>query len=164
MIVNRLALFSAQPIWDMETRKIRNYGVSYGLSEAGYDIRIAQSIHYKPGFLGLFPTVDIDGIRHRGRFALASTIEKFSMPPNLVGVVHDKSTHARRALSVFNTVIEPGWGGYLTLELVFYGSEEVHIPAGSGIAQVLFSEVTIPTNYDGKYNGQPNHPVEAILA
>lgn len=69
------------------------------------------------------------------------------MPENLVGIVHDKSTLARKGLSVFNTVIEPGWKGFLTLELVYHGSEDFHIPAGSGIAQVLFHELAIPALY-----------------
>lgn len=85
--------------------KERLHGVSHGLSEAGYDIRIKQDVVLHP-------------LR---RFALASTIEYFQMPDNLVGVVHDKSTWARRKLSVQNTCIEPGWCGYLTLELVYYG-------------------------------------------
>ena len=42
-----------------------------------------------------------------------SSIEFFNMPKYLVGIVHDKSSLARQGLSVFNTVIEPGWKGYL---------------------------------------------------
>ena len=34
-----------------------------------------------------------------------------------MGIVHDKSTWARRGLVVQNTVIEPGWHGYLTIEV-----------------------------------------------
>jgi dCTP deaminase len=71
---------------------------------------------------------------------LASAIEEFDMPNNLIGIVHDKSTWARRGLSVFNTVIESGWKGFLTLELVYHGDEELIIPAGAGIAQVMFHQ------------------------
>ena len=107
-------------------------------------------------------TVD-DGVvkRHFGKFALASAIEKFNMSPSCVAIVHDKSTWARRALSVFNTVIEPGWKGYLTLELVYHGRKKLHIPAGAGIAQVLFHLVQEPANYNGKYQKQEDKPVSA---
>ena len=83
------------------------------------------------------------------------------MPTTLVGIVHDKSTWARRGLSVFNTVIEPGWKGFLTLELVFNGDKPLDIPAGAGIAQVIFHQTMDRASYDGKYQGQENRPVEA---
>jgi dCTP deaminase len=39
-----------------------------------------------------------------------------------MGIVHDKSTWARRGLVVQNTVIEPGWHGYqTTIELTNHG-------------------------------------------
>lgn len=78
-----------------------------------------------------------------------------------MGIVHDKSTWARRGLSVFNTVIEPGWMGHLTLELVYHGNEPLHIPAGSSIAQVVFHEVAVPAWYAGKYQNQEDRPVGA---
>ena len=68
------------------------------------------------------------------------------MPRDMVGVVHDKSTWARRGLSVFNTVIEPGWRGKLTLELVYHGGQDLLIPAGSGIYPVTESSGTLPPN------------------
>ena len=83
------------------------------------------------------------------------------MPNCLVGIVHDKSTWARRGLSVFNTVIEPGFKGGLTLELVFHGSGELTIPAGSGIAQVLFHTIAEPAEYTGKYQFQSTDPEPA---
>ncbi len=147
MIINGPMLLACAPIRGMETEKQRFRGTSYGLSEAGYDIRIKQDVHLSPN----------------KRFILASSIEEFNMPNDLVGIVHDKSTWARQGLSVFNTVIEPGWKGFLTLELVYQDSGVLVIPAGSGIAQVLFHQVSWPTNYKGKYQNQQDQPVQAIL-
>jgi dCTP deaminase len=104
----------------------------------------------------------VGGVSGDGNFALASTIEEFQMPTDMVGVVHDKSTWARKGLSVFNTVIEPGWKGFLTLELVYHGRDILAIPAGSGIAQVLFHNTAFTASYDGKYQNQADQPVEAI--
>ena len=98
-----------------------------------------------------------------GRFILASAIEEFDMPPDLVGVVHDKSTWARQGLSVFNTVIEPGWKGFLTLELVFHGNREVVIHAGAGIAQVIFTSLAHDACYEGKYQNQSTDPTPSIF-
>lgn len=146
MIVNGQSLRTIAPVSPMYSGKMRMHGVSHGLTEAGYDIRIKQGFWMHP-------------LR---RFMLASSVERFAMPPHLVGIVHDKSTWARRGLSVLNTVIEPGWRGYLTIELVYHGWRPIHIPAGAGIAQVLFHELSEPMYYDGKYQDQANAPVPAI--
>ena len=164
MVVNGNSLYRSSQLLDVPDRKISEHGVSYGLGEAGYDIRIKQDITFYRLF-GLIPMVKVvDGnqvSRHFGKFTLASSIEKFNMSPSCVAIVHDKSTWARRALSVFNTVIEPGWKGWLTLELVYNGRKKLHIPAGAGIAQVLFHLVQEPANYNGKYMNQENKPVAA---
>jgi dCTP deaminase len=147
MIVNGSKLLTASPVEPMMKIKMKKHGVSFGLSEAGYDIRIAQDITLHPF----------------KRFALASTVEHFAMPDNIIGVVHDKSTWARRGLSVFNTVVESGWRGWLTIELVYHGWGVLRIPAGAGIAQVLFHQTMEKALYIGKYQHQPNEPVKAIL-
>lgn len=146
MIVNSQTMLEAAPIGNMLDYKGKAHGVSYGLSEAGYDIRIKQAVTLHPF----------------RRFSIASAIEPFKMPENLVAIVHDKSTWARRGLSVFNTVIEPGWRGYLTLELVYHGWGILRIPAGAGIAQVIFHQTTDRVAYDGKYQNQADKPVAAI--
>lgn len=147
MILNGYHLYQARPVEPMPISKQKSHGVSWGLSEAGIDLRIKQAVTLHPF----------------RRFALASTIERFDMPPDLVAVVHDKSTWARRGLSVFNTVAEPGWKGWLTLELVYHGWGVLRIPAGAGIAQALFHQLSEPAEYDGKYQGQADRPVAAIM-
>lgn len=165
MIVNGQTLFEMAPIKDMESVKKTGHGVSYGMSEAGYDIRIKQEIrfwkHYGKPKVATRPYTYSTRSSEDGWFTLASAIEEFQMPSGLVGVVHDKSTWARRGLSVFNTVIEPSWKGFLTLELVYHGNEDLVIPAGSGIAQVVFHKTSDEAFYKGKYQGQEDMPVAA---
>ena len=148
MIVNGKSLLTAAPVHPMLAEKHRAHGVTFGMSEAGYDLRIKQTVWLHPF----------------RRFALASTVERFTMPRDLVGIVHDKSTWARRGLSVFNTVIEPGWDGFLTIELVYHGLRPLRIPAGAGIAQVIFHQTTNAAQYAGRYQNQPDKPVAAIRA
>jgi dCTP deaminase len=92
----------------------------------------------------------------KGSFCLAASRERFIMPGDVLGVVHDKSTLARRGLSVFNTVIEPGWKGYLTLELIHHGPLRLTLMNGQPIAQVVFHLLDQPTDapYAGKYQDQ----------
>lgn len=175
MVINGNSLLEAAPIKDMLDHKVKANGVSHGLAEVGYDIRLKQSVSFWPAkyhFSGTpqsGPTHWIQtppmrgGPVRQGNFCIASAMEEFDMPNDMMGIVHDKSTWARKGLSVFNTVIEPGWSGFLTLELVFHGSETLHIPAGSGIAQVIFHRIAHPAAYIGKYQNQANEPVASIF-
>ena len=166
MIINGRDLIAAAPIKDMVPEKVVAHGMTYGCSEAGYDIRIKQEIRFYPvnpdaefkKFRVMSFTNDSFTNDDEGRFIIASAIEEFQMPTNLLGRVCDKSSWARKGLSVFNTVIEPGWNGFLTLELVYHGNTELIIPAGAPIAQVIFEEVKNPAQYNGKYQGQTSEP------
>jgi dCTP deaminase len=118
-------------------------GMTFGLSACGYDIRIDQSLTIRPG-----------------EFVLGSSMEKFHMPAHIAGIVHDKSTWARRGIVVQNTVIEPGWRGFLTLEITNHGDREAIITSGSPIAQIVFHVLDEPTEqpYEGKYQDQERGP------
>ena len=146
MILPAQTIRKLKPILPFHERTVHN-GMSFGLSHAGYDVRIAETI-----------------VLPRGRSRLASTIEEFSMPDDLVGFVHDKSSWARRGLSLFNTVIEPGWRGFLTLELVNHSYKTIFIEDGDPIAQIIFMRLEEPTEtpYTGKYQNQRRGPQEAI--
>lgn len=162
MIINGIRLLENTPIKHMYDYKEKYRGTSFGLSEAGYDIRIAENVHFKRGFFYRRSVrVSTDGLGadkvNKGNFVLASSIEKFQMPKNMVARVCHKSTWARKGLDVFSgTVIEPGWNGYLTLELVYHGNEkDFYIYAGQGIAQIIFEEISSLADYgNGKYQNQ----------
>lgn len=167
MIINGASLLKISPLNPMIPKKTRFEGTSYGLSEAGYDLRIKQEILFtKSGYGDRVTITNPDTADEEivfGCFCLASTIEKFQMPNFLVANIHDKSTWARQGLSVFNTVVEPGWHGWLTLELVYHGQTDLHIPAGSGIAQALFTQLSDMSSYgDGKYQNAGNFPQPAV--
>ena len=148
MIASAQTLRMIKPVSPFEERTRYN-GFTYGLGPAGYDLRIAEDIT----------------IPHNG-FALASSLEHFKMPSNLLGVVHDKSTWARLGLCVQNTVIEPGWRGYLTLELTNHNPHgPLAIKAGTPICQVIFHILDQLTDkpYEGKYQDQRMGIQPAIL-
>lgn len=142
MIASAQTLRLIRPVEPFVERQ-KAHGLTYGLGPAGYDIRVAEDLHLAPG-----------------EFKLASSVERFIMPTNLVGIVHDKSTWARVGLCVQNTVIEPGWRGYLTIELTNHHWQNCRIQAGSPIAQIIFHLLDHPTDtlYGGKYQDQPAGP------
>lgn len=123
-------------------------GRSFGLSSAGYDVRIAQTIWLWPGW---------------GR--LASTMEHIAVPNDLTVEVKDKSTNARKFIRVANTFIDPGFRGFITLELTRHLPWPIRIKKGTPIAQYVFDQLDQPTShpYRGKYQNQQAGPVPAIL-
>ena len=130
-------------------------GNSRGLSCCGYDLTLDQDLKIWPG-----------------EFRLASTREYFSMPDDVVGIIHDKSSLARMGLAVQNTVAEPGWRGYLTLEITNHNAPRpwwapwrkyvspISFKTGDAIAQIIFCRVDRPVAhpYRGKYQDQESGP------
>lgn len=121
-------------------------GRSFGLSSCGYDVRLAQDIWLWPFW---------------GR--LASIMEFIKLPNDLSAEVKDKSTNARMFVLVQNTIIEPGWFGYLTLELTRFLPWPIKLKAGTPIAQIVFHQLDNPTEqpYRGKYQNQRPGPQKA---
>jgi dCTP deaminase len=131
-------------------------GVSYGESIAGYDVRLGKPLGLMAEFIRMRP----------GQFLLAHTLERFLMPADVMGIVHDKSTLARQGIAVQNTVLEPGWRGYLTLEITNHGDQEIDLWYHQGIAQVVFHRLEQEAEYlySGKYQNAPDFPQPAILS
>lgn len=95
-------------------------------------------------------------ILHPGEFALAKTFEYVDIPPNLLGRLGGRSSLARQGIVVHATasVIDPGYTGYITLELTNFGSVPVMLYPRQRIAAVTFEEVKgNATEYEGKYGG-----------
>lgn len=138
MILSAQSIRSANIIRPFHDRTIVN-GMSYGLGPNGYDVRIAQTLIINPK-----------------ECELASTIEHFDMPDDVMARVADKSTWARRFLSVFNTTIDAGWNGYLTLEIINHSNRPIVLEYGDPIAKIIFERLDRPTfqAYSGIYQGQ----------
>lgn len=121
-------------------------GKSYGLSACTYDCRISDGL--------IIPV---------GQSRLASTIERFCFPNNICGSVLDKSSWARIFITAFNTHLDPGWEGYLTVELANLGTEAAIFEPGDPICQIKFEWLDQPTDlpYSGKYQHQQAGPQKA---
>jgi len=149
--------------------------ISYGLSSFGYDVRLGYSFlmaspnQPKNHHLDPKNSEDFDWIPHHaapdeqvaippGGFLLAETIEYFNMPEDVIGIVTGKSTYARCGIIINVTPLEPGWRGYLTLEIHNASRHSVIIYPGEGIAQINFHRGETPNvTYDsraGKYQNQ----------
>ena len=124
--------------------------ISYGLSSFGYDARVSNEFK-------IFTDVDsaiVDPknfnnnsfVSRTGKeciippnsFALASTVEYFKIPKNVLVICLGKSTYARCGIIVNVTPLEPGWEGHVTLEFSNTTPLPAKIYANEGAAQFIF--------------------------
>lgn len=102
---------------------------------------------------------------HPGQFLLGSTLEYLRFPSDLGAYVMGRSSWGRIGLIVATAImIQPGFAGNLTLELVNHGESPIALYAGSRIAQLAVHSMSGATRnvYDGKYNG-PTGPEPSRL-
>ncbi len=145
--------------------------VSYGTSSYGYDVRCTEEFRI---FTNIHSSVvdpksfdDNSFVRTSGdtctippnSFALASTVEYFRIPRNILTLCVGKSTYARCGIIVNVTPLEPEWEGHITLEFSNTTPLPAMIYANEGVAQVLFLEADeeCEVSYKdrkGKYQGQ----------
>jgi dCTP deaminase len=77
-------------------------------------------------------------VLHPGQFILGSTLEFVRMPSHMVGQVLGRSSWARLGLIVATAVVvQPGFGGVLTLELVNMGNVPMKLRPGLRIGQLM---------------------------
>ena len=124
--------------------------ISYGLSSYGYDARVSDEFK-------IFTNVNsavVDPknfkqnsfVSRKGKeciippnsFALASTVEYFKIPKNVLVICLGKSTYARCGIIVNVTPLEPGWEGHVTLEFSNTTPLPAKIYANEGAAQFVF--------------------------
>jgi dCTP deaminase len=151
--------------------QVRQGVISYGVSSYGYDVRVGDEFKV---FTNVYNTlvdpknfdsksfVDIKGdvcIIPPNSFALASTIEYFKIPRDVLTVCLGKSTYARCGIIVNVTPFEPEWEGHVTIEISNTTPLPAKIYANEGIAQVLFFQSDEPCaksykDKKGKYQAQ----------
>src|SRR5688572_20361314 len=102
-------------------------------------------------------------ILHPGEFVLGSTRERVRLPDDLVARLEGKSSLGRLGLLIHSTAgyVDPGWDGYLTLELSNVANLPITIYPGMKIGQISFFRLTTAadTPYGSeragsKYQGQ----------
>src|SRR5712691_3804255 len=102
-------------------------------------------------------------ILHPGEFVLGSTLERVGIPDDMVARLEGKSSLGRLGLLIHSTAgyVDPGWDGYLTLELSNVANLPITIYPGMKIGQISFFRLTTPADVPygskatgSKYQGQ----------
>lgn len=152
--------------------------ISYGLSQAGYDIRLSpkqflvfdvdcdQACAVLDPKLS-DPTIPYEAALVHGEngsffelpphsFGLGVSLELISMPPSILGICDGKSTYARCGIIINVTPIEPGWSGHLTMHIANPTPFTARIYANEGIVQVGLVQLAsnVAQAYTGHYQDQ----------
>ena len=154
-----------------EDQQVRGDKISFGVSSYGYDARVSNEFK-------IFTNVNSEVVDPKNfkstnfvtkksseciippnSFVLASTVEYFKVPNDILVICLGKSTYARCGIIVNVTPLEPGWEGHVTLEFSNTTPLPAKIYANEGAAQGVWlkgNEVPEVTYADrnGKYMGQ----------
>ena len=102
-------------------------------------------------------------VLHPGEFVLGQTLERFSLPDDLVARLEGKSSLGRLGLVIHSTAgfVDPGFEGNLTLELSNLATLPITIYEGMPIGQISFMRLDGPVDSPygaretgSKYQGQ----------
>ena len=131
-------------------KKQKKNVISYGLSSYGYDARVSNEFK-------IFTNVNSSMVDPKdfsnsnfiskkqdiciippNSFVLASTVEYFKIPKNILVICLGKSTYARCGIIVNVTPLEPEWEGHVTLEFSNTTPLPAKIYANEGACQFVF--------------------------
>jgi dCTP deaminase len=102
-------------------------------------------------------------ILHPGEFVLGSTLERVTVPDDLVARLEGKSSLGRLGLLIHSTAgfVDAGWDGHLTLELSNVANLPITLYPGMRIGQISFLQMTTAASrpygtaaLGSKYQGQ----------
>ena len=110
-------------------------------------------------------------VLHPGEFVLGATIERVSLPNDIVARLEGKSSLGRLGLLIHSTAgyIDPGWDGTLTLELSNVANLPIVLTPGMPVGQISFMKMTTPVDrpygspglgsrYQGQVEPTPSRP------
>ncbi len=103
-------------------------------------------------------------ILHPGEFVLGTTLERLTLPDDIVARIEGKSSLGRLGLLIHATAgfVDPGWSnGQITLELSNVAPLPIRLWPGMKIAQLSFMQMDAPAEHPyghpslgSKYQGQ----------
>lgn len=136
---------------------VGNNVMSYGLNSHGYDLRVGNkykvfSSIYESMSDDVQPVIDPKNFNSEflfdaegdyciippNSYALAESVEYIQMPDNVLALTACKSTYVRAGMVIPATILEAGWRGTLTLELINTTPLPLKVYSNEGILQLIF--------------------------
>ena len=146
------------PYVDYDLKREQTGKISWGVSSAGYDVRLGndfKSFYDADGidYLCVDPKHPCPDDFHSfeynkpyamdaGEFLLGTTLETFNIPSDIMGLCISRSTYARHGIICHTTPLMPGFKGQVTLEIKNTSNRSVKLYPGEGICQFIFFKMT----------------------
>ena len=150
--------------------------------ENGLDLRLADEIAVRNPKLGkdtVFDAMNPEHVKNEyiiqkgpGRMivpshdqVLLSTKEYISLPDNVMAFVELRSTWARHGLSMPPTIIDAGFAGTITLEVINNAPYAMLLKPGSRFAHIIFASTLnkVSQAYSGSYFNQKGIKLPKLL-
>src|SRR5712692_5906433 len=130
------------------------------INPAGLDLRVDRNLIITP---------------HKQ--TLVASLERIELSPNLVGILHIRSSLAREGLFASLALVDPGFRGQLTVSLYNAGDSAVNLARGERFIQLSLLRLGKPAinKYAGRYQnstgvvasrrGKKSHPpkMESVI-
>jgi len=87
-------------------------------------------------------------------FALLTTVEYLKMPDDVVGLANLRSTLARYGLIIPPTVVDAGFEGQITIEVVNASPNPIVLRKGMRFLHLILVRAEGRASYSGQYKGQ----------
>ncbi len=163
-----MAILTNREIWELIKNKklvIEPFDENI-VRENGLDLRIGEEyafysfenqvidptqIEDSKDFFNIVKAQDRKIIVKPNSFILLTTLEYVKFPENIVGFCNLRSTWARYGLSIPPTVIDAGFEGNITIELVNASKNYIVLKPGLRFLHVILVETKSEVKYLGKY-------------
>lgn len=138
-----------------ERNLIENADINQCVSPASYELRVGS---YRESSTS--PRIDLQkgeaiALMPNG-FLLVGTMERVTLPLDVLGLMYLRSTYARRGfVSWFQGIVDPGYSGNLTVVLHNLSSELILLEGEERICHLVFQQLpeAVDKGYEGAYQG-----------
>ncbi len=151
----------------LEEEQIRSIGIDLRLGNEFKLFKMNHKSHIDPSKDDIEDGVEVlkvkDGsnfIIHPGEFLLGVTKENVELPDDISARIDGRSSLGRLGIIVHSTAgrVDPGWSGFLTLEISNIGKLPVALIPGMRFCSLVFETISSPVERSyrkiGKYTGQ----------
>ncbi len=138
----------------MDDRDIQPSSVDLHLASKFQVFRSSRYPYIDPTMdqVGLMDLVEASAeepfVLHPGEFVLGATVERITVPTDIVARLEGKSSLGRLGLLIHSTAgyVDPGWEGTITLELSNVANLPIVLTPGMPIGQISFMLMTTPVD------------------
>lgn len=140
-----------------EQKLVENADLEECVSPASYELRVGSYHDWQTNTRLDLQKGEAIAVAPNG-FLLVGTVERVTLPTDIMGMLYLRSTYARRGfVPWFQGIVDPGYSGSLTIALHNLTGDLVPIYGEERICHLVFEQLPVPVDkgYEGAYQGSP---------